>query len=152
MAQTETRAIRVILAEVYGGKHSDPKHCETADRIYTAITGKENPKRGDALGGWLTMGKAQQAKMEEITEILHTFERELLRHDDLAGDADWQDFARGFVRREMQAGHDYKIWLTWYRMKPERMEWAWKLNPKTIKAQWGQAFPEYTVKSEYKTL
>jgi hypothetical protein len=149
--QTETRAIRVILAEVYGGKHSDPIHATTADRIYETVTGKKNPPR-DIVAGWLEMGKAKEAEMLEVTEILHTFERELKRFDDIAGDSAWQDFARVFIRREIVKGHDYKTWLAWYRQKPERMEWAWKLTPKTIKAQWGQAFPEYSAASEYKTL
>lgn len=139
--QTSTRNIRVILAKHYGGKHSDPKHCEAADEIYKELTGKENPKR-DPVAGWLGMSQEQEARMQEVTEILHNFERGLKRADDLASKSEWQDFARGFIRKERALGHSYLVWVDWYMSKPERAEWAWKETPQTIKARWLMAFEQ----------
>jgi len=141
--QSETRAIRVILAEVYGGKHNDQKHIDTADRIYEAVTGKQNPKR-DPVSGWLGMSQAEEARMKEVTAILNDFEFVMRRKDDIAGNSTWQDFARGFVRKERDLGHDYHIWLSWYMSEPKRAEWAWKETPQTIKAKWLMAFPVQT--------
>ena len=137
--QTNTRKIRIILSEEFGLKHTDPIVIKCADRLYKELTGQDVPKK-DALGGWLEMGQAKLSEMQEVTEILQTFERELRRKDDLAGNADWQDFARGFIRREIKIGHDFKVWLTWYRQDPMRMEWAWKVTPTTIKQRWLMAF------------
>lgn len=138
--QTETRAIRVILAEVYGGKHNDQKHIDTADRIYEAVTGKQNPKR-DPVAGWLGMSQDNEARMKEVTVILNDFERGLRRSDDLAGNSTWQDFARGFIRKERDLGRAYQTWITWYMGDPRRAEWAWKETPQSIKARWLMAFP-----------
>jgi len=143
--QTDTRNIRVILAKAYGGKHSDKKHCDTADLIYKEITGKDNPKR-DPLTGWLEMGQAKTAEMQEVTDILTTFERELRRRDDLAGKDTWRDFARGFVRKEQAAGKDYRRWLTWFCSDQKRMEWAWKETPESIRARWDMAFEKPVIK------
>jgi hypothetical protein len=141
--QTSTRKIRVILAEEFKTGHTDPTVIRCADRLYEEFTGKENPKR-DLLGGWLGMEKEQQAAMNEVTEILHTFERELKRSDDLAGKESWRDFARGFVTKEAAKGHPYQTWLAWYRNDPKRMEWAWKETPESIKARWLIAFDTST--------
>jgi hypothetical protein len=138
--QTDTRGIRVIIAEVFGKKKDDPKVIECADKIYEAMTGRKNPARGDALAGWLEMGQAKTDEMREVTAILQTFERELRRSDELSGKANWQDFARGFVRREAAEGRSYQTWLTWFRSDPKRMEWAWKETPETIRARWLMAF------------
>lgn len=137
--QTSTRAIRIILAEVYGGTHRDQKHIDAADKIYEAVTGKENPKR-DPVGGWLQMSRDEEQRMKDVIEILHDFERGMKRSDDLAGNSIWQDFARGFVRRERDLGRSHKAWISWYMSKPERAEWAWKETPQTIKARWLMAF------------
>jgi hypothetical protein len=137
--QTNTRNIRTILAKAYGGKITDQKHCDVADLIYKELTGKENPKR-DPVAGWLGMSQAEETRMHEITEILHDFEREFRRADDLAGSAIWQDFARMFVRKERDLGHHYKTWLNWFTHDPKRMEWAWKETPQSIKARWLMAW------------
>jgi hypothetical protein len=137
--QTETRAIRIILAETFGKKHNDPLIVACADRIYTELTGKKNPPR-DSITGWLEMGQAKTAEMQEITEILQTFERELRRADELSSKDTWREFARGFVRKELAAGRNYKAWLVWFRSDPKRMEWAWKETPETIRARWMMAF------------
>lgn len=137
--QTDTRSIRVILAKHYGGKHSDQKHIEAADELYKEMTGRENPKR-DPVAGWLSMSQDEEKRMREITEILHDFERGLKRSDDLAGRSEWQDFARGFVRKERDLGHNYQAWISWYMSDIRRAEWAWKETPQTIKARWLMAF------------
>jgi hypothetical protein len=97
-------------------------------------------KKGDYLDGMLALSSPKQAEMEQVTFILQEFERQLRRRDDLPGQADWQDFARGFVRKELAAGHDYRSWLNWYTSDGMRMQWAWKETPKTIKAKWMMAF------------
>jgi len=100
------------------------------------------------------MGQEKEAEIIDVNEILQTFEREFKRHDDLSASVDWQDFARGFVRKEMKAGHDYRVWLNWFTSDIRRMEWAWKETPKTIRARWGMAFdnPKDTVSGGWATL
>lgn len=137
--QTDTRGIRVIIAQTFNRKKDDPEVIDCADKIYEAMTGRKNPPR-DVISGWLAMGQAKEAEMREITEILQEFERQFKRRDDISGDAAWQDFARGFVRKELAAGRSYKVWLNWFTSEPKRMEWAWKETPTSIRARWGMAF------------
>jgi len=142
--KTKRTQLREAIAKAFDVQDTDSRVLMAVDLITTAfpvLTDRGDVKR-DMLIGWGMMGAEETQRMEEIKLILQTFERELRRKDDLAGDADWQDFARGFVRREMKEGHDYHDWLNWYTKDAERLSWAWKETPKTIKARWLLAFDE----------
>lgn len=138
--QTQFRKTRSIIADAFSRKPDDPVVVECANQVVEFLTGKTPIQRKDVLDGWLKMDSVHEAEMKEVTEILHTFERELRRADDLAGSPDWQDFARGFIQRELTKGHDYHTWLKWYRTDPIRMEWAWKVTPATVRSRWLMAF------------
>ncbi len=101
---------------------------------------EKTAKRGDWVDGLLAMNGAKEKELSEVGEILQEFERQMKRRDDLAGDSAWQDFARGFVRKERAAGRDYRLFLNWYTSDPVRMNWAWKETPRSIKARWLMAF------------
>lgn len=105
---------------------------------------RKTTKKGDGVDAMLLTPEAQ-AEMIRITDILHTFERDLKRSDDLAGNETWRSFAKNFVIPQMDKGHDYQVYLDWYCSDPRRMEWAWNEDTTTIKRRWLMAWADQPV-------
>lgn len=138
--KTKRTQLREAIAQAFGVPDDDGRVLAATDTILEIFTVIRDRQERDTLGGWIALSAGKAEEMQAITAILQDFERDLKRSDDLAGNAIWQDFARGFVRREMSIGHSYKTWLNWFTSDPRRMEWAWKETPETIRARWLVAF------------
>jgi hypothetical protein len=138
--QTNTRAIRNIIAEAFEVTNDDPRVIQAAGKIISE-------KSGDLVDGVMHFAALAKAQGEdEVEEVLNELERGLRRK--ITRTNEWQILARWLITKAKE-GEDYRTWILWYKSDEWRAaKEAWKLIPEQVRNSWPQAFPVQSEKQQ----